>query len=340
MSRIIINGRFLCHHITGVERYARELVAELDKIVKPGEIEMAIPPEIDSVPEYKNIPIKKVGVFHNRLWEHISFPIYVMKRKAVSLNLCNVSPLLSPGIVCIMDTKIKAHPEFFSWKFLLWYRLIFANGISRSKKIITISDFSKKEICKYYNVDKSKINVVPCAWQHFERIKYDENALEKYGLKNKNYCFSMCSLEPNKNFKWIAEIAKKYEDIIFVISGSINKKVFANGMGFECPDNVKLIGYITDEEAKSLMRDCSAFLFPTFYEGFGMPPLEALSAGCKCVVVSDTEIMHEIFGDSVMYIDPFTYTMPAFITHGDISAILNKYDWRSSAMRLKQLIEI
>ena len=122
--KIIVNGRFLLHKVTGVERYAREILAELDEIIESGKIEMAVPPEAERIPAYKNIKVVKVGKLQNRLWEHISFPWYVRKQKAVSLNLCNVAPLPSPGIVCIHDVKIKARPQDFSKKFLLWYKLL------------------------------------------------------------------------------------------------------------------------------------------------------------------------------------------------------------------------
>ena len=121
MKKIIVNGRFLTHRITGVERYAREILLELDKIVQPNEIEMAIPPEVEEWPRYKNIEVKKTGKLHGNMWEQISFPLHVSKAKGISLNLCNTAPLLSPGIVCIHDMKIKAKPEYFSKKFLLWY---------------------------------------------------------------------------------------------------------------------------------------------------------------------------------------------------------------------------
>ena len=182
MKKVIINGRFLSHRITGVERYAREICAELDKLVQPGEISMAVPPETKNLPEYKNIKIERIGKLHNRAWEHISFPEYVQKQKAISLNLCNVAPLPDPGIVCIHDVKIKVRPQDFSKIFLLWYDLLFKNETKRARKIITVSEFSKKEIEKYYGVDPNRIVVIPNAWQHYARIGHDENALEKYGL--------------------------------------------------------------------------------------------------------------------------------------------------------------
>lgn len=340
MKKIIINGRFLLHRITGVERYATELIAELDKLVKPGQVEIAIPPEVTCIPEYKNIIVIQTGKLRNLLWEHISFPLYVYKQRGISLNLCNVAPLVCPGIVCIHDVKIKAVPEFFKKKFLFWYSLLFLNETRRAKAVITVSKFSKSEICRYYPAAAKKIYVIPNSWQHFMRINYDEKTLEKYYLKKEEYFFTMCSLEPNKNFKWIIEAAKKNQDVIFAVAGSINKTVFSNMLGFECLPNIKLLGYVSDEEAKTLMRDCKAFLFPTFYEGFGIPPLEAASAGVKNIVVSDTEIMHEIYGDSAIYINP--YKPPDNFLFSSkkekLEELLNAYSWEQSAKKLYELI--
>lgn len=338
MKKIIINGRFLTQKITGVQRYAREIVLELDNLIKKDEIEIAIPPETMDVPNYKNIKVVKVGIFHNRLWEHISFPLHVIKRGGISLNLCNVAPLISPGIVCIHDMKIKAHPEFFSKKFLIWYKLLFFNAAKRAKLIITVSEFSKSEIIKYYNIKPEKIIVVPNGWQHFKKINYDEKTLKKYNLLKEDYYFAMSSLEPNKNFKWIADMANNNPNEKFVIAGSINDKIFAEGLGFWCPDNMKLIGYVSDEEAKTLMRDCKAFLFPSIYEGFGIPPLEAMSAGAKRIIVSDIPVMHEIFGDSVEHIDKIGKDFLVIKTDNlKKNDILEKYDWKKSSIKLKRI---
>lgn len=341
MTKIIINGRFLIHRVTGVERFAREIVRELDKIVKPGEYEIACPPETKGFLELKNIRVVKIGRLHNQLWEHISFPLYVKKRKAISLNLCNVGPLLDPGIVCIHDMKVCAKPEYFSKKFLLWYRILFFNAARRAKKILTVSNFSKKEIIKYYKIESDRISVVPNGWQHLERISCDENVLRKETLQKGAYFFSMCSLEPNKNFKWIAETAKKNVSETFVVAGSVNNKIFSDGLGFECPSNMRLIGYVSDEDAKSLMRNSKAFLFPSFYEGFGIPPLEALSAGAS-VVVSDIPVMQELFEKTVHYINPndadVNLDKVVMEKTDDSAGVLGKYSWEKSANIMAEII--
>ena len=338
--KVIVNGRFLIHRITGVERYAREILLELDKIILPGEIEMAVPPEVEDIPSYQNIKVTKVGKLKNRMWEHISFPRYVKRQKGVALNLCNVAPLSNPGIVCIHDMKVKAHPEYFNWKFRMWYNILFKNETKRAKRIITVSEFSKKEIIKYYGVSEDRIVVIPNAWQHYVRVEFSEGTLKKYGLEKNDFYFGLGSLEPNKNFKWIAETARQMPDQIFAIAGSINEQVFSDNLGFQCPSNMKLLGFVSDSEAKTLMRDCKAFLFPSIYEGFGIPPLEAMSAGCKCIIVSDTEVMHEILFDAVNYIN--------HLKNGHIEnlnvidnkfGILDRYSWHISSLKLFDLLK-
>lgn len=331
---VIVNGKFLLHRISGVERYARELLRELDKIVVQEELIIAIPPELSEYPDYKNIKIIKVGMLHNNLWEQISFPIFVRKMKGISLNLCNTAPLISPGIVCIHDVKIRVRPYDYKKLFLLWYRLLFYNECKRAQRLITVSYFSKREICRYYKVNSNCITVIPNAWQHIERIRFDENTLNKYGLDKGKYYFSISSLEPNKNLEWIVHIAKQREDQLFVVAGTVNRKVFANSLKFTCARNLRLLGYISDEESKTLMRYCKAFVFPSFYEGFGIPPLEALGVGAKEIITSDIPVMREIFESYASYVNPYRFEMPVdevIISESSRRRILKKYSWNMSA---------
>ncbi|MFQ9927675.1 MAG: glycosyltransferase family 4 protein [Anaerobutyricum soehngenii] len=340
-DKVIINGRFLAKRVTGVERYGLEILLELDKISMPNEFLLAVPPEVEDIPKLKNIKVIKVGKLHNRAWEHISFAIYTIRNNMIPLNFCNVAPLLKPGIVVIHDVKFKARPEFFSKKFIAWYNLLFTNAIKRAKRIITVSEFSKSEIQKYFNISEKKIYIVPSAWTHFKNTKFDELALEKYHLEKKKFFFSMSSLEPNKNFHWVAEVAKKNPKENFAIAGSINETVFADGLGFSCPSNMHLLGYISDAEAKTLMKECKAFLFPTFYEGFGLPPMEAISAGCEEVIISDTRVMHDIYGKDAIYIDPNNYNIDLSNIdkkYNHKEELLKKYTWEKSARRLLDVL--
>lgn len=332
---IIINGKFFTQKLTGVQRYAIEIVNALDKLISPGQLEIAIPKNARNVPCYRNIRVRTVGHFTGVLWEQISFPIYALRHMKMPMNLCNASPLLIPGFVCVHDVKVKACPQYFRTLFVMWYRLLFINTMHRANLVVTVSEFSKSEIKRYYGEMKRKIHVVPSCWEHYAKIGYDEKTLDKYQLLAGEFYFALGSLDPNKNIKWIADVARNNQDSVFAIAGFMNQRVFAEAVGFAIPPNLRFLGYVSDKESKTLMRECRAFLFPSFYEGFGLPPLEALSAGAKRIVVSDIPVMHDIFGDIVDYIDPYCnevdLTGISEISDDDRNDVLGKYSWDKSA---------
>ena len=331
--KIVINGKFYGQKKTGVQRYAGEILSFLDGLFREGEAELLVPADAaENVPAFRNINVVVRGKKTGTLWEQTTFSRYVKKRKAVSLDLCNSAPLFAPKIVCIHDVKVCVHPEFFSFKFRLWYRFLMKNITKKAKAILTVSEFSKREIEKYYPKARGKIAVAPNAWQHFGKGVSDPKALQKYGLEQGNYFFAMSSLEPNKNLKWIVGNARQNPSETFAVAGGINKKVFSD-VEEELPENVKLLGYVSDEEAKSLMADCKAFLFVTFYEGFGLPPLEALAAGAPCIIVSDSEVMHEVFGNDAVYVSPDCYDcdLNALAAERREISCLDNYSWETSA---------
>ena len=342
--KYIINGRFYSQKITGVQRYAREIVKELDKICHGMQIEIAIPQDAEDVPSFSNIRATKIGEKGNVLWEQTTFSKYVRKSKAASINLCNSAPLTGKKIVVIHDVKVTAHPEFFNWKFRAWYQFLFRNITKKALKIITVSEFSKQEIIRYFHCNPDKVHVVYSAWQHYDHISVDESVLKKFSLRENDYIFALGSLDPNKNLPWILKAAENDPSEKFIVGGGINFSVFAK-QKIQLPQNVHLIGYLSDVEAKSLMRYCKAFVFPSFYEGFGVPPMEAMVAGAPVIIVSDIPVMHEIFGDSVYYIDPnaTSFNFPAEDNYGKNETILNtkildKYSWEKSAGRLLSLL--
>lgn len=339
--KIIINGRFLTQNITGVQRFAHEIVRELDKVVKKNEAVILAPKNILFKDlKYENIEIRKVGILKGHLWEQLELPYYTWKNKGKLLSLCNTAPVINTGIVNICDISPKVNPDFFSKKFSLLYRGLYWFITKTSNQILTISDFSKKEIIEKYKVNPNKINIVYCGWQHMERIIKDEKILEKLRLKNKEFYLGVSSINPNKNFKYIIELAKLYPEKIFVIAGKLNQKVFGN-MNLEKIENLVWAGYICDEELKALYKNTSGFIYPSFYEGFGIPPLEALACGCKKVYVSNTSCLPEIFEDSVIYLNPYKVeeilNEKEVIKEEKMKKILNKYSWEKSA---KKIIEV
>lgn len=333
--KYVINGRFLSRGITGVERYAYEILLELDKLVSPDEVLLAVPKGVNKLPPLKNIQVKAVGRFQGILWEQISLPCFIVRNRAVGVHLCNVAPLVKPDIVCIHDMNTRANPWNFRKAFVLWYRLQFFFITHFGKQVITVSEFSKGEIKKYYPGIKKEPAVIGNGWQHMERIQEDNAIFDKLHINKDNpYFFVLSSMSPNKNLSWVLRAAEKYPEMTFVAAGKIDTKVFQVSHRGSL-ENVIYPGYISDGEAKALMRHCKAFLFPSFYEGFGIPPMEALSVGAD-IVISDIPVLHEIYGDAAVYVDPNgdgRFEIDPSVRE-NAKEILSKYSYGKSALIL------
>lgn len=284
--------------------------------------------------KYKNIEVINAGILEGHLWEQIELPILVRKYSGKLLNLCNTAPIISPGIVTIHDIQTKVHPEFFSKKFALWYNFINKLNIKRSRKIITVSKFSKNEIVKYYGISENKIEVIYNGWQHMERVVADEKILDKLNLRNKEYILGVSSLNPNKNFKYILELAKIHPEYQFIIVGKKNIKVFSE-YNIENIDNLKWAGYVTDEELKTLYSKAKVFVFPSIYEGFGIPPLEALACGCENILVSNTSCLPEIYKNNAEYFNPYKIFRIEKTLNKKVKNILLIYNWKNSAKKIE-----
>ena len=124
-------------------------------------------------------------------------------------------------------------------------------------------------------------------------------------LKDKKFFLSLGSIKANKNIELILKAAKKLKGDTFVITGEFNPKIFkGSDLNFNQMDNVIYTGYLKDEEIKTLYSNCEAFIFPSLYEGFGLPPLEARVCGAN-LILSDIEPLREVYGNQAVYIDPY-----------------------------------
>ncbi|WP_242386461.1 glycosyltransferase family 4 protein [Phocaeicola sartorii] len=339
MARLAINGQFAARRMTGQERFAYEIVKELDRIVKPqDQVELIVPLNASNIPPVKNIKLVKYGEVRGTLWEQTYFTYYVFRHKAISLNLCSVMPVLKPGIICIHDLSYKVNSTYFKTRYArisqIWHKFQYWLAWHFSPIIYTVSEYSKSQMIDLYRVDPKRITVVGNGWEHFKCIKNIELKNEFFELLSKPYFFSLGSLAPNKNIEWVLSVAKTHSQYNFLIAGKSSLKAY--GISYkECDySNVKFLGYISDEEIKYLMRNCKAFIFPSFFEGFGIPPLEALSVGAK-IIVAKSSCLPEIFGTSAYYIDPYDSNVDLDeLLSGEVCGaenVLEKYTFEKSA---------
>lgn len=329
-----INGRFLTQRVTGVQRFAKEIVKALDNNENANDFCIVVPRDYDRSYKLENISIIEIGKNTGIIWEQTSFLYYILTKKLIGINLGNVAPLLKPDVVFIHDVKLVINPQWFNWKYVLWSKINYNNALQRGKLVITVSDFSKSEIERIYPKRKVEIKVVDEGWQHMKDISLDENALDKYGLISGEYYFSLYQSIPNKNFGWVINAAINNPEELFVVSGWNNKKTNVSEINYdeiEKINNIKILGFISDEEMKCLLSNCKAFLFPSLYEGFGLPPLEALSVGAH-VMVMDIEVMKEVFRDSVQYLHNDKYDLkPCFIDNNVRDKALFRHSWVNGA---------
>jgi glycosyltransferase involved in cell wall biosynthesis len=309
VSKVLINGYFLCRRLTGIERYAYEITRRLDTISRPKEIAIIIPSDFNDIPPYKNLEvIKYKKKLPHILWQLLTLQFFLLTHKQYTvLDFGNTCLPLAPGIVFLHDIYCEFFPEDFTgfrdrlvrlynrWQ----YRLI----ARKAKKIGTVSYFSKNQIVQTYHIDPDRVTVIYSSWNHFKTIKADYSVFDQYPALLKPFYFSLGSLSKRKNIAWITGYAAKHPDDTFALSGDTLPTSKAELDG-STPANIILLGYLNDQKVRALMERCKAFILPSYYEGFGLTPVEALSCGAQ-VVVARAASLPEIFGNTAHYIDPF-----------------------------------
>lgn len=308
-QKIYINGRFLTQSLTGVQRYALELIKAFDRMVENESqafrgwtFTVLAPPGKLNAPDLKHIAIRQVGPLSGHLWEQAVLPWHTAD--GFLLNLCNTGPLLKRRqAVTLHDAAVYAVPETYSLLFRAWYKVLFRTLGITARTIWTCSQFSRKQLIEYCKIKPSKLQVIYHGKEHLLETPPAPGFLEAKGI-TRPYVLAVSSMSPNKNFRSIVQALERIgtTDYDVVIAGGTNPKVFKTPET-SLPDNVKYLGYVAEEELRTLYDHASCFVFPSFYEGFGFPPLEAMACGCP-VIASRAASLPEVCGEAVLYCDP------------------------------------
>lgn len=271
-----------------------------------------------------------------------------------------MGPIFSstPFIITINDLAFKTLKKSFSWKSNLWKNIITDLSVKRAKHIITISEFSKSEVLKYYRYIKNEdVTAIHIGFNNFSKDKIDLSYVrsEIKEKSNKKYIFTVSTISPRKNMHRLVQAFNLLKDNIeenLIISGKngwLYDEVYNLVEKYNLHERVIFTGEINDEELKYLYKNCKLFVYPSLYEGFGLPPLEALSYGKK-VVVSNITVTKEILENNVYYFDPYNeqdiannikIALQESINDEQykykVSKLLNRYKWCDFGWKFKEL---
>ena len=331
MRKIMIDGSFVGKNVTGVQRFNWEVLKQLVKY-KDINWSIAISEDIDKtkLDGIDNLTIIQKGKKNNKFWQFFTLGKLAKKNHADLLCMSNFTPLFKKDYIVLHDVTYldKTVKNKKLWR--LAYQLFVKFHFKKHKHIFTVSNFSKERIKYHYKVNDDKITVVGSAADHWADIEAKKPA----NINFENFFLSVGSTTPNKNFQYVIELAKKYKDKQFVVVGRIDDKMneLANGL-----DNVFFTGYMTNEELAWLYKNSNGFILPSLYEGFGLPPLEALYCGCKYLLLSDIQVFKEIYQKAANYLDPYDYKNLIDLDNlKEVSSeererLLSTYTWHNTA---------
>jgi len=315
MKPIAINGRFLTQPVTGVQRHARELIFTLDTMLAAGElerpdkpVELLVPPTVRERPPLQYIQPRRGGRFSGHRWEQLS--LHAGCRGKLLFTPCGGAPLLHRDHVFVVpDAAVFSTPGAYTRAYGAWYRWHHRRAAKMpGLHLLTVSEFSRQELAWHLGIDGARITVIPLGHEHLLRTAPQPEVLERLQLRPGEYVFAVGSANPNKNLRGLLQafciLRQRYPEEAkraqLVIAGSVGSRIFAEAMGRQ--EGVIQTGYVNDGELRALYENAACFVFPSLYEGFGLPLLEAMALGCP-VVSSNAASLPAVGNGAAIFFD-------------------------------------
>lgn len=353
MTELAINGRFLTQGLTGVQRFATEIVGALDTLPAAGQAPAmrVLAPRGAVAPAWRALAVETVGTRQGQAWEQLDLASAARGRMLV--NLGNTAPLRlgRSQAVVIHDAGAFDTPESYAFAFRSWYRLLH-HALARSgARLITVSEFSRGRIAHHLGIAPARIGVIPEGGEHMLRDPAAPEALARHGLVPGRYALAVGTRAAHKNLDTLAAAAALLagRGLTLAAVGAADAAVFRPAASAAGPGAVAL-GRVSDAELRALYEGALCLVFPSRYEGFGLPPLEAMVCGCP-VVAARAGAVPEVCGDAALWFD---LSQPASLTaqlarlldepdlHGAMRAAglarAEKFTWRRAAESLLALV--
>jgi len=300
-------------------------------------------------------------------WNFWTLPGYLRKNPVDIYLTQYITPFFVPKkikiITIVHDISFNFYPQFIKWRDLFFLKLLIPLSLRRADKIVGVSKFTHDEIIKYYKIDPQKVDWIHNAVSEDfmvqdvseEKIKAVK---EKYNLPEK-FILYLGTLQPRKNIVALLEaynLARpEMEEMKLVIAGgkghNFDKNIEKFIKKYKLEKNIIMPGFIDEEDKAAVMKAAQLFVFPSFYEGFGIPILEAMSAGVP-VIASDIPPHREIAGKAVLFFNP---NIPGELSQ-KISEIMNssvlrenlaaeglkqaeKFSWKRTAEKMAEIFK-
>jgi glycosyltransferase involved in cell wall biosynthesis len=302
---------------TGKGWYTQNLIHELLKLDSKNNYLLYSDSEKNSFAEFSNAELK---VIKEKKWKwHFKALKDILAQKVdlffapTSYIIPALAPKDLPVIITVHDLVAFLFPSTHNSKAVFIERLTLKKAIKKARHIFTVSENTKKDLLHRFHYPKDQIQVVACACADFFKVPPNAGELEAFKKKfnlPQNFILAVGTLEPRKNFSTLIKsfvlIKRKFPDYKLVIVGKKGWKyrlIFEALKHYRLEKEVIFPGYLENHELQKMYVTAKVFVFPSLYEGFGIPPLEAMACGCP-VVSSNVASLPEVVGDAGLLIDP------------------------------------
>lgn len=302
-ARVLVNGKFLgASSPSGMQRYATEVTRRL---VDADPAARVVVPRDAVLPTW----LPDARVLRSRLrgiaFEQLALPWRA--RRAMLLNLAGPAPLVTRDQLVVMhDVTPERFPGTFSRRFVLWYRVMYRVLARRARHLATVSEFSRGELAEVLGVDAGRFAIAPNGHEHALAVRAEADEVRFGGAivraTAEPYVLFIGNLTPSKNLAPTARAFARAGVPVVVVGAAGARRVFVAESGLDV-SGVHLAGRLTDAELARLLRGARALVFPSLYEGFGLPIVEAQALGCP-IIASDRASIPEVAGDGAVLYDP------------------------------------
>lgn len=336
---VLCNTRILGAELTGVQRYLSELLKRLPAVEALG------------APAWARGPA-------GHAWEQFVLPVR-LGRKSLLWSPSNVGPIaVKRQVVTLHDLATLEFPEGFSTGFQAFYSWLLPRLLPRVDAIITVSEYTRARALERFDLDPDRVRAISLGIDHARFAPRPAEEIEAFRAREKlppRYILFLGSLSTRKNIRGLLDawrIAQRdvSDDVYMVVAGGTGQAQFKGNAIGDLPPRTLTIGRVSEDDLPLLLGGAALFAFPSLYEGFGLPPLEAMACGTPALV-GDVTSLPEVTGDAAILVDPHDiesiaeglrvvdrpHRLHDFAVRGRARAL--KFEWQTAANKTRDLLE-